>query len=58
MFVLKRDQLARCQFLPTSENDVPQIATILGEEHLVGVVEHDWDEDEYEVDDFEEGYAL
>ncbi|XP_027350170.1 F-box protein At4g00755 [Abrus precatorius] len=71
MFVLKRDQLANCQPLITSGNesqaisadymqrglrDFQQIVTIL-RGHVVGVVEDDWDEDEYEVDDYEE-YAL
>ncbi|XP_019413765.1 PREDICTED: F-box protein At4g00755-like [Lupinus angustifolius] len=69
-FVLKSDQLARCQpLLPSEEEsgaistdhmpvglrDFPHIVNIL-QEHVIGVVEHDWDE--YEVDDFEEEYAV
>ncbi|KAK7340194.1 hypothetical protein VNO77_20890 [Canavalia gladiata] len=72
MFVLKRDQLANCLPPMTSENesqaisadymqrglgDIQQFVTIL-RGHVVGVVEDVWDEDEYDVDDFEEEYAL
>nr|AFK39809.1 unknown [Lotus japonicus] len=37
--------------------DFQQIVTIL-RGHVIGVVEDDWDEEEYEADDFEEEYAL
>ncbi|KAK7294996.1 hypothetical protein RJT34_17898 [Clitoria ternatea] len=71
VFVLKRDQLANCQPLMTSENDSQAIPAhhmrrgLRDFQHIVtilrghiGVVEDDWDEEEYEVDDFEEEYAL
>lgn len=73
MFVLKCDHLAKCHTQPTSSNeshamstdyvqrrlrDVQQIVTML-QGNVVGIVEEedDWD-DEDEVDDFEEAYAL
>lgn len=70
MFVLKRDQLANYQPSMTSENesgeisaeqrglrDFRHIVTLLRGQ-IVGVVDDDWDEEDYEVDDFEEEYAL
>ncbi|XP_020219016.1 F-box protein At4g00755 isoform X2 [Cajanus cajan] len=69
-FVLKRDQMANCQPVITSGNesqeisaehrglrDFRNIVTILRGQ-VVGIGEDDWDEEEYEIDDFEEEYAL
>ncbi|TKY65516.1 F-box protein [Spatholobus suberectus] len=70
MFVLQRDRLANYQPVMTSENESQEISAeqggprefrqivpiLRGQE--VGVVEDDWDEEEYEVDDFEEEDAL
>ncbi|KAK7256701.1 hypothetical protein RIF29_30158 [Crotalaria pallida] len=72
LFELKSGKQARCQHLLNSAKesgtnsydnvqmalrDFPQIVNIL-REHVVGLVEHEWDEEEYEGDDFEEEYAL
>ncbi|KAK7374193.1 hypothetical protein VNO80_07620 [Phaseolus coccineus] len=70
MFVLKRDQLANHQPVVTSGNesqdvsdeqrrlgDIQRIVTILRAQG-VGVVEDDWDEDEYDIDDFDPEFAL
>ncbi|RDX83211.1 F-box protein [Mucuna pruriens] len=69
MFVLKRDQLANYQPVMTSgnesqeiladergPNDFRQIVTLFREQ-VVGLMEDDWDEEEYEVDDFDPEYA-
>lgn len=70
MFVLKRDQLADHQPVVTSGNesqeisaeqrevrDFQHIVTILSGQAL-GIVEDEWDEEEFDVDDFDPEYAL
>lgn len=70
MFVLKRDQLANHQPVVTSGNesqdvsdeqrglgDIQRIVTILRAQG-VGVVEDEWDEDEYDIDDIDPEFAL
>ncbi|KAK2415104.1 F-box protein [Trifolium repens] len=67
MFVLKRDHRANCQPSVTSENesgamitdgDFQQIVTIL-RGHVMGIGPVDgWDEEEYEIDDFDEDNVL
>ncbi|XP_028769086.1 F-box protein At4g00755 isoform X1 [Neltuma alba] len=71
-FLLKCDQLAKCPTQPAFSNeshaippdyvqrrirDFQQIVTMLRENVVEVVEEEDWDEDE-EVDDFEDAYAL
>lgn len=68
MFVLKRDHMANCQPPEPSENesgaaaltdrDFQQIVTIL-RGHVMGVGAVDgWEEEDYEVDDFDEDNAF
>ena len=72
-FLLKRDQLAKCPTLMAYEKDsiaiydnfmgrglqdFPHIVTVWRGQVGGVVVEDDWDEEEYEVDDFEEEFAL
>ena len=69
MFVLKRDQLANHQSVVTSGNESQEILAEQRElrdyQHIVtifrgqalGIVEDEWDEEEYD-DDFDPEYAL
>jgi len=70
MFVLKRDQLANHQPVLTSGNesedaseeprimrDIQRIVTILRAQG-VGVLEDEWDDEEYDIDDFDPEFAL